>query len=202
MIFSFSIKHWMNKETDENLNCPEDKVIKICAVLLFGVVLSFAQGPWKSSLSSKQTALLKLCSDGTEAANKPEHGWTPEQRRRRFQARYAHWWILHLSRRDIEIKMSPAARPHMPKVQLTTKIFYFQRAPDRFGQIICCFQMRLVQETLQKVLASGSIDWAGNYCYNQSPSQKHALSPLHCTPIIFVLDHIPKSLSPRCLNPI
>lgn len=26
--------------------------------------------------------------------------------------------------------------------------------------------------------------------------------PLHCTPIIFVLDHVPKGLSPRCLNPV
>lgn len=50
----------MNKEEDEILNCPKDRVIKICAMLLFGVVLSLAQGPSQSSLSSKQTALLKL----------------------------------------------------------------------------------------------------------------------------------------------
>lgn len=55
---------------------------------------------------------------------------------------------------------------------------------------------------IKRALASGSIDLAGCCCYNQSPSQKHAPSPLHCTPIIFVLDHVPKSLSPRCLNPI
>lgn len=114
---------------------------------------SFAQEPLMLSLMSKQP-LLKWCSDATGAADKPDHGWTLEQRTHTFQAISPYWW------HDSEIK------------------------------------------EIKRALASTSIDLAGSSCYNQSPSQKHAPSPLHCTPITFVLDHVPKGLSPRCLNPI
>lgn len=142
----------MTKERDENLNYPKDKVIKWCAALLSGVVPGFAPEPSKSSFRRNQT-LLKSCSDATGAADKPDHGWTPEQRRCTFQALSPCWW------HDSEIK------------------------------------------EIKRSQASGSIEFAGSSCYTPNPSQKHAIAaPLH--PIIFVLDHVPKSLSPRCLNPI
>lgn len=87
----------MTKETDENLNFPKDKVIKWCAVLLSGVVPIFAPESSKSSLSSNQI-LLKLCSDATGAADKPDHGWMLEQRRCTFEALSPYWW------HDSEIK--------------------------------------------------------------------------------------------------
>lgn len=136
MIFSFSIKTLDDQRNRAVINC--------CA--------GFRPGA-KLSLMSKQM-LLKSFSDATGATDKPDHGWTPEQRCRAFQALSPYWW------HESEIK------------------------------------------EIKRAIASGSIDLAGSSCYNQSPSQKHAPSPLHCTPIIFVLEHVPKSLSPRCLNPI
>lgn len=51
------------KKTVNISNCPQDKIIKICAVLLFCVLHRFARGPSKSSFSCEQTALLKFCSN-------------------------------------------------------------------------------------------------------------------------------------------
>lgn len=61
-LVSLSVKH-LNRENEkenEYLNGSQDRLIKIRALLLFSVMHSFAQGPPKSSLSSKQTSLLKF----------------------------------------------------------------------------------------------------------------------------------------------
>ena len=58
----FELCRWKKKKTNIP-NCPQDKVIKMCPMLLFCVVRRFAQGPPKSSFSSEQTVLLKFCSN-------------------------------------------------------------------------------------------------------------------------------------------
>lgn len=89
-------------------------------MLLFAVVLSLAQGPSKSSLSSKQAALLKLCSGGTGAANKPERGGA-RQHRRPVLARSPHRW--HKGNKDVTGCSCRCAQPESNLIPKRPSIF-------------------------------------------------------------------------------
>lgn len=162
------------------------------ALLLFSVLHSFAQGPPKSSLSSKQTSLLKFALTAPVQLMNPvmdEHlsNISTQLKSVSFIGPFQWMWYWRWKQPGLHLLVPKC--PNWIRLYKNGKMWCckwsdisYQTAYSQFHQIICYLQIRQVRETFGVCHADSNsvrVYWfSASPSYNQSPSWRQCR---HCS---------------------